>query len=134
MKYDNTNNIQNIKASKYFRKADILVVIIILVMFIGMMFLIFMPTGDKVVIRVDGKVKYTYNLDENKVINLTINGEENANIIVIENGYVYMKSATCKNDICVKSGKINKVGETICCLPHNVVVEIIGKGGMDTVV
>lgn len=134
MKYDNTNNIQNIKASKYFRKADILIAIFMLIMFVGMLLLVFMPAGERVVISVDGKVKYTYNLNENRVINLSIHGEDNANVVVIENGYAYMKSATCKNSICVNSGKISKVGETICCLPHNVVVEIVGNGGMDTVV
>ncbi len=134
MKYDNTNIIENIKASKYFRKADILIVIFMLFMFVGMMMLIFMPSGEKVIIKVNGTVKYTYNLNENRVINLEINGEKNANVVVIENGYVYMKSATCKNEVCVNTGKIHRVGETIACLPHNVVVEIVGKGGMDTVV
>lgn len=127
MKYDNTNNIQNIKSSKYFMKGDIIVVIVLIIMFIGMMVLAFQPQGERVEITVNGKLKYTYSLYEDRVIEIPIDGEEHANVIVIKDGYVYMKEATCKNQVCVKNGKIHRVGETIVCAPHRVVVEIVGK-------
>lgn len=46
------------------------------------------------------------------------------NEIVIENGYVYMKAATCPDKVCVRSGKISKKGEQIICLPNKVIVRI----------
>lgn len=52
------------------------------------------------------------------------NVELSDNTIIIENGEVYMQSATCKNQICVKHKKISAKGETIICLPNRVTVEI----------
>ncbi len=46
------------------------------------------------------------------------------NTVVIKNGEVYMKAATCKNQVCVKHKPINKKGETIVCLPNKVIVAI----------
>ena len=38
-----------------------------------------------------------------------------------------MTEADCPDKICVNTGKISKIGETIVCLPHRVVVEIQGE-------
>ena len=37
---------------------------------------------------------------------------------------LYMSDATCKNKICVNTGKISKKGESIVCLPNKTIVEI----------
>ena len=134
MKYDNTNNINNIKSSKYFMKGDFIVIVILLVVFIGMMVLAFQPVGERVEITIDGVLKYTYNLSEDRVIEIPFEGDEKGNVIIIENGTVYMKEATCKNQVCVHYGKIKRVGEAIICTPHKLVVEIVGKNKeIDTV-
>ncbi|MDD7456844.1 MAG: NusG domain II-containing protein [Clostridia bacterium] len=134
-KYDNTNNVINLKESGYFKKADIAIALVVLLAFVGLIVLLCMPQGDKVVIRVDGEVKYTYSLRQDRVISIDYNGEKNANVIVIKNGAVYVKSATCKNHDCVDMGKISKTGEVITCLPHKLMVEIVGKNAkVDTVI
>lgn len=134
-KYDNTNNVNNLKESGYFKKADIAIAVVVLLAFVGLIVLLCMPQGDKVVIRVDGKIKYTYSLRQDRVISIDYNGEKNANVIVIKNGTVYVKSATCKNHDCVDMGKISKTGEVITCLPHKLMVEIVGKNAkVDTVI
>ena len=46
------------------------------------------------------------------------------NKVVIKNSCVYVESATCKNQICVKHKKISNRGESIVCLPNKVTVEI----------
>ena len=134
-KYDNTNNVNNLKESGYFKKADIAIAVVVLLAFVGLIVLLCMPQGDKVVIRVDGKTEYTYSLRQDRVISIDYNGEKNANVIVIKNGTVYVKSATCKNHDCVDMGKISKTGEVITCLPHKLMVEIVGKNAkVDTVI
>ena len=134
-KYDNTNNVNNLKESGYFKKADIAIAVVVLLAFVGLIVLLCMPQGDKVVIRVDGKIEYTYSLRQDRVISIDYNGEKNANVIVIKNGTVYVKSATCKNHDCVDMGKISKTGEVITCLPHKLMVEIVGKNAkVDTVI
>ena len=126
MKYDNTKTIESIKNSKYFRPTDIATIIIMIVMLVAMLVLIFLPSGSKVVIRQNGKKLYEYNLNENREIKIDID-ENNYNIVVIENGNVYVKEASCKNQVCVETGKISRVGETIACLPHKLIIEIVGN-------
>ena len=46
------------------------------------------------------------------------------NVIEIKDGVVFVKSASCKNQVCVNTGKISKKGESIACLPNKVIVEI----------
>ncbi|MFR4337598.1 MAG: NusG domain II-containing protein [Lachnospira pectinoschiza] len=43
-----------------------------------------------------------------------------------------MTDADCPDKLCVKTGMISKTGETIVCLPHRVVVEIIGAAADDS--
>ena len=57
------------------------------------------------------------------------------NIVNIENGVVDVREADCDNQICVNSSTITKPGQTITCIPHRVVVEIVGgSDGVDSVV
>ena len=51
--------------------------------------------------------------------------EEAGNVLVIENGSVHMELASCPDKLCVKQGTKSKVGETIVCLPHKLVVTVI---------
>jgi len=51
--------------------------------------------------------------------------EEAGNVLVIENGAVHMESASCPDKLCVKQAAKSKVGETIVCLPHKLVVTVI---------
>lgn len=46
------------------------------------------------------------------------------NTIVREGTKVYMTEASCPDQLCVRQGEITKVGETIVCLPHRLLVEI----------
>ncbi len=50
--------------------------------------------------------------------------ELGTNTIRIENGQAYMTDADCPDKICEEMGRISKPGETIVCLPHQLVVEI----------
>ncbi len=68
-------------------------------------------------------------LSENREIDV-----RDTNVVVIENGEVYMKSAFCPDELCVLCAPISKGGEKIICLPNRVIVEIIGKSETDTVV
>ena len=80
--------------------------------------------GGQVKVTVDGELYGIYDLDKKETI--VIENEEGfKNIVEIENGYVYMKEADCRDLICVNQGNISKKSETIVCLPHKVVVEVI---------
>ena len=75
-------------------------------------------------VTVDGVLQGTYSLENEKEIPIT--GDGWMNTLVIEDGFADMTTADCPDQICVKHAKISQVGETIVCLPHKVVVEIVG--------
>ena len=55
---------------------------------------------------------------------LKIENELGYNILVIEDGSVCIYEADCRNQICVHQGYIHEKGETICCLPHELIISI----------
>lgn len=87
--------------------------------------------GSEVVITADGSEYGTYPLSEDKVIE--IKSDVGSNIVVIENGSVYMKDADCPDRYCVKQGKVTGSGDSIICLPHKLVVEVKSSDGENTI-
>ena len=75
------------------------------------------------VVKIDGKIAGTYDLDEDKRIKIN-NG---TNIFEIKNGKVKMVEADCPDQLCVHQRAINASGENIICLPNRVVVQIETK-------
>ena len=80
--------------------------------------------GAEVVVSVGGKEVGRYSLAENG--EYSVNG--GSNVFVIENGEVYMKTATCHGyQDCIEAGKIKYKNETIVCLPNKVELRIVGE-------
>lgn len=50
--------------------------------------------------------------------------EKDYNIVVIENGEVYIKDANCPDKYCMKQGKTKDANKSLICLPHKLVVEV----------
>ena len=88
-------------------------------------------SGNTVVITQDGKVTGTYSINADRTIPIKDDSGHTTNTVVIEDGKVYMKSADCPDQICVKQGKKSKDGESITCLPNKVVVDVKGKEQSD---
>lgn len=53
------------------------------------------------------------------------------NLLVISESRVFMESADCRDQICVHHRPITGGGESIICLPHKLVVEIVGGTDSD---
>ncbi|KRQ86726.1 hypothetical protein ABG79_01478 [Caloramator mitchellensis] len=81
--------------------------------------------GKYVNIYKDAKLYTSLKINENKTIE--IKDADDINIIVVENGKVYMKDANCSDKVCVDTGIITGAGQSIICLPHKIVVEIAGE-------
>lgn len=122
---------------KRFGKADvILLFIIFFILVLAVTFsLLLKKEGASVVITVEGNVYRTVPLTENQEIEIKKDGTV-INILSIRDGKADMKSATCPDKLCVHQKPVSKSGETIVCLPHEVVVEVKGneKGEFDSVV
>lgn len=86
--------------------------------------------ANRVQITVQGETKIFDLFDEKElyVVNGKLvsenEGQAASNVVVIADGKVYMNSATCKDQVCVKHKPIYKDGEMIICLPNQVFVEV----------
>lgn len=88
---------------------------------------LFRGAGAVVTVTVGGEVICEYSLSEDGEYSL--NG--GTNILVIEDGSAYIKSATCPDKTCVTvGGRISRAGERIICLPNALIVEIRGDEGV----
>lgn len=120
-----------------FGKKDIvfLVSISMLSMLIYGMILSTTKSGGEIKITVDGNLYGTYDLNVDQEIPISIDGVI-ANTVVIHDGKASMQAATCPDGLCKKQGQISRQKQTIVCLPHKVVVEVIsGKEteGLDAI-
>lgn len=85
--------------------------------------------GTAVTVSFEGQIYGTYPLSEDREIPVYREGEgEIRNIVVVEDGTVYMKEADCPDKLCIRQGKISRTGESIICLPNRVTVTIEGDG------
>lgn len=110
------------------RKSDFIFIIILFLFGVFLSIVIYLPrtaSGNYVEVRVDGKVLFTYSLSTDRTENIrTANG---TNTFYIKEGTVYMKEADCHDKVCVNMHGISKAGETIVCLPHKLVLEVINR-------
>ncbi len=84
--------------------------------------------GNRVVVKINGIETRSYLLSENTEFEIkTGKNDEDYNVVVIENGKVRVTEADCPDGICKDYRPISYVGETIICLPHKVVIEIVGE-------
>ncbi len=112
---------------KKLRNDIILAVIVIAIAAIGLLLLNVLKTeGDFAVVKIDGKETARYPLPVNTEVVIET-GDNGKNTLVIEENKVFMKDANCPDKICEGHSKISFKGETIVCLPHKVVIEIVAE-------
>lgn len=61
-------------------------------------------------------------LSENTTFNAT--SELGTNVVVVEDGKIYIADADCPGHDCISQGKISESSQTIVCLPHKLWIEI----------
>lgn len=109
------------------RRADILLLLALLLIG-GVLALALLLTGrggQTVQVRVAGEVVASYPLSENRTC--TVEGVSGGtNELVIQDGEAWLTDASCPDQLCVNMGKIDKAGQSIVCLPNQVVIEIVG--------
>ena len=78
--------------------------------------------GKTVIIYYNNEEYAVETLDVNKVIKVN-----ETNVVRIENGKVFMESAECPDQICVKQKPLNLSGRDIVCLPNKVTVRVVSE-------
>ncbi len=82
--------------------------------------------GWNVRICADGEVWGIWPLDQDREVG--VRTEDGWNKVCIRDGSVYMEEADCPDGYCVRQGHIQSGLDTIVCLPHKLVVEIVDRG------
>lgn len=142
------DNIKDIKASKPFKKGDIIVYAVIVILIV-VLFIVFMNIKSKqdlesVSVYIDDIQMFEYNLDSDiydifderisiegfgDILKVRVNLDKGEyNIIQIDkaNKRVNMLESSCKTGDCVKASDIKDGGGVIICLPHH--VKIVANG------
>lgn len=113
-------------------KADAIVIGCILItalLFFGMIYLREPTDGEVMIIR-DGELMGCYELSAEETISVS-DQEGGFNLVLISNGTVRVCDANCPDKLCIRQKSISKNGESIICLPHKLVVQIVSKEESD---
>lgn len=111
------------KKIKLFKKTDLIVVAVVLLIALAL----FIPSlfkNDRLTAEIfaDGKIIETIELDEvGKAYKLT---PKDGTEIEVDKGRIRFCSACCKDELCIKSGWLDKNGQTAACLPERIVISI----------
>ncbi|MDO4616459.1 MAG: NusG domain II-containing protein [Lachnospiraceae bacterium] len=90
---------------------------------IGLVLLLTKNDGTYVEIRVTGAETRRIPLSESG--SYEIEGVNGTNVLVIENGRAHMEEASCPDGVCMGMGEIDTSGQSIICLPNEIVVVVM---------
>ncbi len=114
------------KKAEKMKKNDWLLLAVVLFA-AAVIFLLRAVLGDQhpgyVTVRVNGEIEETFDLSED--VTAELNG--GTNILQIQGGVVDMTDADCPDRLCVNQRPISSDGESIICLPNQVVVQIVSQ-------
>lgn len=96
------------------------VILLIAAVLAGYQFLRPVSDGAKVEITVDGELFGTYSLKKDQTVSI---GDTNQ--LEIKDGEAKMSWADCPDQLCVNQKAISKNGESIICLPNEIVISVI---------
>lgn len=118
------DTIQFLKSIKT-KPLDLVIIFVLFVASFSTLFLLTSHTpGAEAQVRVNGKVIKTFDLKKNQTWTYRA-ADGDYNKIQVKNREIAVVAANCKDQIDVKRGFISKVGETIVCLPHQLVIEVM---------
>ncbi|MDZ5253174.1 NusG domain II-containing protein [Clostridium sp. LIBA-8841] len=113
------------------KKWDFLIIIILVIISLMPLGLIIPSNIEgenmKVIISVGGENYKVFELKEETDEKIRVEENGGVNEIYIKGKDVYMHDTNCTDRICIRQGKISKVGESIVCLPNRVFIEIKGE-------
>ena len=104
----------------------ILIVSLMLASFSPLLFFFFFfTTGQIAQLRVNNKRIKEFDLSKDQVFTYFDKLDGDQNKITVRDGKIAIIDANCTDQICVRKGFISKTGQTIVCLPHRLVIEIM---------
>lgn len=119
---------------KLFDKRDLLLLSALLLL-AAACFLLFSlaPKGAKAVVERNGEILLTRELSSiTEPETLTVEGENGISLTVtLSPDGAEISSSSCPDQVCVRTGKLQKAGETALCLPARISLRLEGGSGAD---
>ncbi len=114
------------------KKNDVLLLALLILcgILISVILLLTGNKGRRVQISVGGKITESMDLNVDRVYDIQGYGGGH-NRLVIQDGQAWIEEASCPDGLCVKMGHISRTGQSVVCLPNQVVVEITGGSGSE---
>ena len=94
----------------------------------GLILLLTRHDGAQVQVRVAGTVRTAFPLAEDTTYEIT-GADGGTNLLIIQDGEAWIEEASCPDGLCMNMGKISRKGQSIVCLPNQVVVEVVDSEG-----
>lgn len=113
-----------------FKKKDLLLILPVLVLAVGLLLWNnFQPNSQVLtaVVEENSKVIHTYNLSAQKTAQIVDIGGKYRVKLLLEPGKISFSHSDCPDQVCVRTGKLTKVGQVAVCLPAKVSVRVIGS-------
>jgi len=120
-----------------FKKGDLIIVVILaaaVIAWFGINRLGASKTDTRAIIETNGSIYKTVPIKpgmEREEIHIELGNGKHIDIVVDENG-AFVEDVVCPDKICQKTGVVNRVGQSIVCLPNKVVVYIEGEAETKT--
>lgn len=111
------------------KKKDIILIVLVLLLAGGLFLwrqMVGAKEGAAVRVTVNGEVYGVYSLLEPQ--DIVIDTELGHNLLQIRDGKAVMAEADCPDGYCRQQSGIRHNHQTIVCLPHKVVAEVVGGG------
>ncbi len=114
------------------KKGDIVIILLLTAAFAGWMgyrYLSEAAEGSDVVIKLENNIVQRIplsSISEPKELHVDLSNGKYIDVIIESDG-VYVKEATCPDEVCKKTGKINRQGQSIVCLPNRVIIHFEGQ-------
>jgi hypothetical protein len=105
-------------------KNDIIFIAVLLAVIIaaGALYMLSRGEGDTVTVTAGGEPYGEYPLSTDRTVEIK-NGEA-VNLLIIEGGKARVEYASCPDGVCVSHKPISRDGQSIICLPNQVVVTV----------
>lgn len=116
------------KKHRLLKKADILLIggLLLAIGALALWLYAGRAPGGTVRVEQNGATVDEFPLTENTVRSYD-DGNGGVNVVTVENGAVSVSRANCPGQLCARHRAVSRAGESIVCLPHKLVVSVVGQ-------
>ncbi len=115
------------RGKRFLKKGDCIVLALVLalcvVFLLGKLFLYPTAHNGMVKITVYGEVYGEFSLLEERELHIE-DANGGFNTVHIGDGAVWVSDADCPDGLCVRQGKVSRRGQSVICLPHQLVITV----------